>query len=215
MHPVAVRQILLSVLNTAIHCQATRRILISVQMHNTEVAVRVRYVGRGGSESGADETGLDTAQRIAHLCGCRLHMTTTGEQLESIFLLPALGQVTVLVIDDNLDTLELFQRYLMGTRYRLVGLREPAQAVRVTEEVAPRLIMIDIMMPQIDGWEVMGQLRHHPATGHIPLVVCSIVGQEDLALSLGASGYIQKPVTRQAFLAALARHVPNDEPHCA
>ena len=59
------------------------------------------------------------------------------------------------------------------------------------------------MMPQVDGWRVLGRLRQHPLTGHIPVVVCTILSQEALALSLGASAFIRKPITRRAFLAAL------------
>ena len=59
------------------------------------------------------------------------------------------------------------------------------------------------MMPQLDGWELLGRLRQHPRTSYIPIVVHTILPQEELALSLGASAFIQKPVTRQAFLAAL------------
>jgi CheY-like chemotaxis protein len=62
-------------------------------------------------------------------------------------------------------------------------------------------------MPQTDGWRVLSQLRQHPLTSHIPVIVCTILVQEALALSLGACAFLRKPVTRQAFLAALDRLV--------
>ena len=61
------------------------------------------------------------------------------------------------------------------------------------------------MMPQMDGWEVLARLLQSPLTSHIPIIICTILGQEELALSLGAHVYLRKPITRQDFLAALDR----------
>ena len=59
------------------------------------------------------------------------------------------------------------------------------------------------MLPEIDGWELLGRLREHPRTGKTPIIVCSILPQEDLALALGAATLIRKPVSQSAFLLAL------------
>jgi CheY-like chemotaxis protein len=69
------------------------------------------------------------------------------------------------------------------------------------------VIVLDVMMPRIDGWEMLGRLRSNRATSHVPVIVCTIMAQEELALSLGAAGFLKKPVTRQDFLAALDRQV--------
>lgn len=58
-------------------------------------------------------------------------------------------------------------------------------------------------MPQIDGWEILGRLRNHPQTHHIPVIVCTILSQEEMALTLGASGFIHKPISRQNLLTEL------------
>jgi len=71
----------------------------------------------------------------------------------------------------------------------------------------PQIIVLDVMMPQTDGWRVLSRLRQHPLTSNIPVIVCTILAQEALALSLGANAFLRKPVTRQAFLAALDRQV--------
>ena len=67
----------------------------------------------------------------------------------------------------------------------------------------PQILVIDIMMPGLDGWRLLGQLRHHPVTAPIPIVVSTIVSEKGLALSLGAVDFIQKPVSRRIFLTAL------------
>lgn len=215
VHPVAVRQMLLSIVNSSINCPSVRHIVITVHRQGADVVIRVRCVAQGCAELRPDEGGMLTVAGIARLCGCALHVTPSGQGMEAALVLPALGQVPVMVIDDNPDTLDLLQRYVMGTRYRVIGVREPGNATQAAEEAAPHLIMLDIMMPQIDGWEVMGQLLHHPKTSHIPVLICSIVAQEELALSLGARGFVRKPVSRQSLLTALAQHLPMAEPRFA
>jgi CheY-like chemotaxis protein len=60
-----------------------------------------------------------------------------------------------------------------------------------------------VMMPRVDGWEMLGRLRQHPRTAHIPVVIVTILAQEELALSLGAKAHLLKPVTQATFLSVL------------
>ena len=62
-------------------------------------------------------------------------------------------------------------------------------------------------MPQDDGWTLLGNLRVHPKTRSIPVVVCTILSQKDLALALGAAEFIQKPISRTEFLSTLERQL--------
>ena len=64
-------------------------------------------------------------------------------------------------------------------------------------------------MPHIDGWEMLGRVREYPPTSKIPVVVCTILAQRDLALLLGASDFLRKPFTRTDLLAALDRQIAN------
>ena len=119
--------------------------------------------------------------------------------------LPAAKPVKVLALEDNLDTLQLWQRYLAHSRFQLVGERDPQNALTVVAAAQPDLILLDIMMPGLDGWDLLAQLRHHPATSAIPVIVCTVLPQKELALSLGASDFIRKPATRMGLLEALER----------
>jgi len=112
-------------------------------------------------------------------------------------------QVPVLMIDDNADTLQLFERYLSQSRYRFIGVRDPGQALDLIEELAPQVVLLDVMLPGVDGWELLGRLREHPRTRAVPVLVCTILPQEQLALTLGAAAFIRKPVSREGLLAAL------------
>jgi CheY-like chemotaxis protein len=208
VHPVALRQILLNLLSVAIQRGTGGRVDISAELLRWEVQIRVWCTqALPGPEPALDNKGvsLDIAHRLVNLCGGRLVASTDEGAFEATLTLPALEQLPVLVIDDNADTLQLMQRYTAGTRYRLIGTQDPEEALSLTEEFSPQVILLDVMMPQVDGWEVLGRLRQHPLTSHIPTIVCTILAQEALALSLGASAFVRKPVTRQTFLAALDR----------
>ena len=214
-HPVALRQSLLNLLSVAIRRASGGNVLISARPQRWDVEVQVRCAQSATCPPSAldDEVAsLDIAHRLVDLCGGRLSLSAAGEAFTSTLTLPALEQLPVLGIDDNADTLQLLQRYTVGTRYRLIGTQDLEQALRLAEELSPRIIVLDVMMPQVDGWEALGWLRQHPLTSHIPIIVCTILAQEELALSLGASAFVRKPVTRQAFLAALDRQIALLEP---
>jgi CheY-like chemotaxis protein len=123
--------------------------------------------------------------------------------LTAIIRLPVVEQVPVLVIDDNIDTLHLVERFLTATRFRYLGSSNPEQALAIARGTPPRVILLDVMLPGIDGWELLGRLREHPITRSIPIIVCTFLPQEELALSLGAAEFIRKPVSQQKLLSAL------------
>ncbi len=125
-------------------------------------------------------------------------------------------EINILFIDDNQDSLRLFQRYLLGTRYQFYGTRDPEQALTLAAEIQPRLILLDIMLPGIDGWELLGRLRHHPSLDKVPIIISTILPHEQLAAVLGASGFLRKPVSREELLTLLLQKLGlGSEPHQA
>jgi CheY-like chemotaxis protein len=215
VHPVALNQILLSVLSVAIPRSASGQVRISARPLQWEVEVQIQNdQSLSGSQipSNNDAASLEIARQLTNLCGGWLSSPPQDEDAFSVTLaLPALEQLPVLAIDDNADTLQLLRRYTAGTRYRLIGTQNPEQALTLAGKLSPQIIVLDVMMPQVDGWKVMGTLRQHPLTSHIPIVVCTILAQESLALSLGASGFVRKPVMRQALLDALNYQIESIE----
>jgi len=111
--------------------------------------------------------------------------------------------VDVLAIEDNTDTLRLWQRYVQRTRFNLVTESDARRAVERAVALQPDIIVLDVMLEASDGWEVLSRLRGHQETEGIPVVICTVLPQRDLALSLGASGFIQKPSTGREFRAVL------------
>jgi len=206
LHPVAVGQSLLSLLSMAIYQSPGGKVSISARPLSRELEVRIRGESPSSTTPSVSDNyahSLDLVQQLAELCGNRLVLSDCEEDFSAVLVLPTLQQLVVLVIDDNADTLQLLQRYAVDTRYHVITTRNPEQALSLAEEFSPRIIVLDVMMPQADGWKVLGRLRQHPLTAYVPIVVCTILAQEELAFALGASGFLRKPVTRHAFLAAL------------
>jgi CheY-like chemotaxis protein len=210
VHPVALRQALLNLLSTAIPKAEGGRVRISAQPSAWEVEIQVVCTDPGPRPSpilGDDRLRLDMTQQLTSLSGGRVTLSSDEEGFAATLSLPILERFPVLVIDDNADVLQLLQRYASGTRYQVFGARDPEQVTNLAGQLLPQIIVLDVMMPKVDGWEVLGRLQQHPVTGHIPIVVCTILAQEELALSLGASAFLRKPVSRQAFLETLDQQV--------
>jgi CheY-like chemotaxis protein len=126
---------------------------------------------------------------------------------------PHQAEMLVLVVDDNHELFALFQRYVAGEPYRLIHAASVDEATALLRSTRPDAIILDLMMPDRDGWELLQLLRSDPKTSHIPIVVCSILDDSELAFSWGAQAYLKKPVGSLELLQALAAAVRmmNDE----
>ncbi len=148
---------------------------------------------------------LRIARRLAELQGGSVEIASREPgTLQVLLRFKAFYSATVLVIDDNPDFVRLFRRYLSGSPYRVVEAKIPAQATHVAVEVRPDVITLDVMMASPDGWQILQQLKRRPETQHIPVVICSVLRENALALALGASACLAKPITQQALLGCLA-----------
>jgi len=110
---------------------------------------------------------------------------------------------TILFVDDNADLASLFTSYCTGTDFELVHVAQGSKVRQSIQEIHPDLIILDVMLPDVDGWELLISLKADPVTENIPIIVCSVITDADLAVDLGAALYLQKPVWRQRFLDAV------------
>jgi CheY-like chemotaxis protein len=118
--------------------------------------------------------------------------------------LPTDRQTTVLVVDDNEDMLALYERYLVSNQYQIIRAETAEDAIDLALRTQPSIVILDLMMPDQDGWEVLKSLRINADTRHIPIVICSVLKQRELALTLGAQAFIEKPITESGLLATLS-----------
>jgi cyclic di-GMP phosphodiesterase len=116
----------------------------------------------------------------------------------------------VLMVDDNPTNLQVLQATLEGRGYRLLAARDGASALAVTIKALPDLILLDIMMPEMDGYEVCRRLKADPATFEIPIIFLSALTQTEdkvKGLELGAVDYITKPFQPEEVIARVNTHL--------
>jgi len=120
---------------------------------------------------------------------------------------------TVLVIDDDKTVQDLITRQLLRENYNVLSSYDGEQGLIAARDNDPDVILLDIMMPEMDGWTVLSHLKADETLKHIPVIVHSMVNEKARGFSLGASDYLSKPVDRNVLLTVLKRYVPqNKEP---
>jgi signal transduction histidine kinase/ActR/RegA family two-component response regulator len=112
---------------------------------------------------------------------------------------------TVVVIDDDRRSVDLLTVYLEAVGLRVVSARDGERGVELVKGLHPGSVVLDILLPGLDGWQVLESLKADPATATIPVVVVSILDERGKGLALGAAEYLVKPVSREEVLEALAR----------
>jgi signal transduction histidine kinase/DNA-binding response OmpR family regulator len=112
---------------------------------------------------------------------------------------------TVLVVEDNPQALHLLKMYLESDGFSVTVARDGEAALVIARELHPLAIVLDILLPRLDGWDLLTRVKADPATADIPVVVVSILDQRGRGFSLGAADYLVKPVQREALLATLRR----------
>ena len=153
----------------------------------------------GGDISVASEEGHGTAFTLrmpAFLAGtaaddAALAAAEAGE--------PQAGDVLstdrmVLVVDDDPATRDLVARFLERDGFKVAVAVDGREGLALARKLRPRVILLDVTMPQLDGWSVLRALRSDPALGHTPVIMVTVLGERNLAFSLGATDYLQKPV---------------------
>ncbi len=114
---------------------------------------------------------------------------------------------TVLVIDDDKNTLDLARRFLTREGFSVETADSGMQGLALARELHPAAITLDVMMPGMDGWAVLTELKRDPATADIPVIMLTMLDQKEMGFALGASEYMSKPVDRRRLAAHLERYL--------
>jgi len=132
---------------------------------------------------GVDPRALATAEISdeAHDINCRLIERVNGEN-------------TVLVIDDDPDARSLMQRFLMKEGFDAVTAASGEEGLDAARRLHPRVITLDVMMPKMDGWDVLTRLKADASLCDIPVVMITMMDNRGLGYTLGATDYLTKPV---------------------
>jgi CheY-like chemotaxis protein len=132
----------------------------------------------------------------------------------------------VLVIDKDPQLTDIYRRYLIGQEFTVVALTELDQAISVARSIQPYAITLDVTMQVqpdgpastedpvptqpddrvgLDGWKVFEMLKADPDTQSIPVIICTMISEQERALRLGAADYLLKPILQEELIHALER----------
>lgn len=205
---IVLRQILISLFNFALHMQCNNQLFVRAYQQDDQVCVELQVaVDQQWASWANDDDLLDSAKFWTQRLEATLDEFHPKEgeagTMRLVFSLPIADQKTVLVVDDQQPTLRMYQRYLTRSNFKVVGADDPTQVFPLIQQVNPDLILLDVMMPQMDGWEILQGIKMNDDFRHIPVIVCSAWESSDLAKSLGAAEFLKKPITQDRLLVAI------------
>jgi CheY-like chemotaxis protein len=115
----------------------------------------------------------------------------------------------VLVVDDDPSVRDLLSRVLKKEGFSVASAESGEEGLRLAREVRPDAITLDVLMPGLDGWAVLAQLKADPDLADVPVIMLTILDDEGLGYALGVTDYMTKPVDRDRLLAVLNRYRRN------
>lgn len=180
-----------------------------------EASTAAKYGGTG--------LGLAISKRFAEMMGGDIGVrsapgrgTTFTVQLPAVVAEPAAAVTTptrdasslgtVLVIDDDPAMRGLMERILGREGFRVVCAADGPTGLELARTEQPVVITLDLLMPGMDGWAVLGALKAQEALAHIPVVMLTILDEQRIGFALGAAEYLTKPISKERLLSVLRRY---------
>jgi CheY-like chemotaxis protein len=200
IHPSLLRQILITAISQFAKLPQSSPITIFAGLENGNVRITLT----GTIEEGYAVPILDPLPGIVAPESASLDFAREGNNASLSIRVPsAEEEITVLVVDDNQDMAHFYRRATTGTRYAVLHIARGSELPQALVSTEPDIIVLDVMLPDMDGWKLLMSIHQNPDTRSIPVVVSTVVREEELALSLGASRFLSKPVRPREFIQAL------------
>lgn len=173
---------------------------------------------------GGTGLGLAISQRFCHMLGGDIAVTSCLEEGSTFTVtLPAQKDerprgrtlstqarndehCEVLVIDDDPAVRDLVSRYLVKEGFQVQTAGTGEEGLEIARRTHPEAITLDLLMPGIDGWSVLTQLKADPALANIPVVILTILDNKDMGYTLGAADYLTKPIDQQRLVSVIKRY---------
>lgn len=118
----------------------------------------------------------------------------------------------ILIIEDNEQNRYLITFMLKQAGHEVLQARDGLEGIAMAETEAPELILLDIQLPQMDGYAIAGELKKRPTVAEVPIVAVTsyaMVGDREAALAAGCIGYIEKPINPDTFVGDIEHFLPD------
>ncbi len=198
--PVLARQVLTNTLSQAVSQAQAGELQVLLTVGEETASFDLHFVPETAAQ---EKESNPVIQQLAERLGWKLSWTKNPLGGRVVSLQMSTRFPTVLVIDDNEGLVELLSDYLTGHACRVASATDGQAGLQLAKKLLPDTIVLDVMMPEMDGWEILQRLRANPQTADIPVIVCSVINNPELAYSLQASLFLTKPVSRDTILDAL------------
>jgi GAF domain-containing protein/DNA-binding response OmpR family regulator len=201
-----------AVADTGIGMTAEQQTKLFEEFAQAESSTAQRYGGTG--------LGLAITRKLARMMGGDVNVQSEAGK-GSVFTvrLPGSGAASaasatdalpqggdcVLVIDDDATARELITEHLKGEGFSVMTAAGGLEGLKLAKELRPIAITLDVMMPDLDGWSVLAALRQDSELAEIPVIMVSILDEQRRAASLGAAGYLTKPIERERLTRMIGR----------
>lgn len=199
---VALRHALLPLLIQAIDAALGAEIVVTALCQEQRVNISIRGLPLRFPE--ASQAAVAESQPFVNaLSGTLAFVTTPRDSCAMTLSLPASDRSMLLVVDNHLDFTQLVTRYLAGDEWDVVSAVDVDRAFSIAQARHPRAVLLDVVIPGRDGWDLLSQLKASHSTRDIPVVICSILAEPEVALTLGAAAYLRKPIDRERLVHTL------------
>jgi CheY-like chemotaxis protein len=202
---VMLRQAVLNLLSHVVRAHQGETLLLQLQRLEREVIFQLTYRPAVATEEIRPEEPYAVAAQLFATLGLNWsRQEDAAGRVQIKVHIPLAQEHSVLIVDDNEGLIALFKRYLRNQPYRVYAARRFDEALELIKTLQPEVVILDVMLPERDGWEVLQLMRQGP--GYKPaVIVCSIINDPELSAALGANGFLHKPVDRGSLLQALRR----------
>jgi CheY-like chemotaxis protein len=201
---IMLRQALLKIFTYALSVTQDKYIVMKSYRHDKEARVRLSTRISSDTQLSSQDPGLEICTQLMAAMGGKLQVNPDPPHWEAVLSWPETNPRVLLIVDDNDKIIDLFRRYLSGQDWVVKWATSGAEAFQKISETKPTVVMLDVMIPGEDGWEILMKFKKSPETSDIPVIICSVVQEPQLAQSLGAAAYLPKPVSQIALVNALA-----------
>lgn len=199
--PVLAQQVTVGILSRAVQQACPGDMQIRIAAERECVLMKLVYELRPElvTKGTPDSITLQLAGRL----GWTLLQEDGAANRRVITLAMTGGRPLLLIINDDEGLAKLVDQFLTGHNCHIVAAATGPQGVRLARELVPDAILLEVMIPEVDGWEVLRTLRNQKETDRIPVIICSVVNDPELALSLGASDVLANPLSQMDLVMAL------------
>ena len=195
------RQVFVNVLSSVMQECSSQTISVYLTKTNELVSLTLKYVPANPNSTFQLH---DVTKRLVRRLRWQLALSEEAD-MSVVQLTFQASMPHILVIDDNQGMYELVNRYLTPYPVRVHFAPNGEEGMRLIKETQPELVLLDIMIPEVDGWEVLQRIRVEPHLRDIPIVICSVFKDIELAMSLGAKHVLSKPLQKHQLVEVLRK----------